>query len=441
LVQRFLEWCCHLSLTGLAHVVFVASIRAAMLLEKEAGLQFVRDIMWVDFPNENRVRQVLEQAAGDLTTEEQDMIVERLGGDMKEMAKVVWAVQRGTPVALAVEERIVEAVQVVEREMARLVANIVDVSPDGKGRQRAAGRFCRLWRLMKMFSQKPRIERSKLIEDSFGVHLGELTKYVEHGLLTYTLPRNQRRLVGESRLQARFPRTVWPDEVIAVGSPSVREAFTRVIEMPHYMRTFQWARAIAKRNDLDDEERELTRLSKSMEGQANIAFKLAELLSKNSKDWAALYGEGGEAHIAETWRHAYTRAVTYSMQHEKIEDELMAVQMKQRALQEKSAKLTNPVRPVAVAAERLIAVSTAAEVADGHDDILEDGVDDPTQRCRGASEGIEGSEAMHSDREPGLEEVSGLLHRSSPADAELVSTLNNEPGRAGRNGAPCMDRH
>merc|ERR1719367_2118436 len=114
------------------------------------------------------------------------------------MVKVIYAVQRGIPVALAVEERIVESMQLVEQELARVVAAAVDPATDQKGRQRAAGRLCRFWRLMEMFSDHPKIRRSRLITGIFGAHLGELTKYVEYGLLTYTLPRKKMRLVGES---------------------------------------------------------------------------------------------------------------------------------------------------------------------------------------------------------------------------------------------------
>lgn len=447
IVQRFLEWSGNLSMNRLAHVVFVASIRAAMLLEKEAGLQFVRDIMWVDFPNENRVRQALEVAGVELDGEEQDMVIERLGGDMKEMAKVIYAVQRGTPVTLAVEERIVEAVQVVERELARLVASIAEASGDPRARQRAAGRFCRLWRLMELFTEKPKIRRNKLLADAFGVHLGELTKYVEHGLLTYTLPRSKMRLVGESRLQARFPRTVWPDETIAVGSPSVREAFARIIEMPHYCRTHQWAKAIARRNDLDEEERELTRLSQSLESQANSGFKLAELLSKNAKDWAPLYGEGGEAHFADTWRQTYERALTNHRKHEAIQDQRLEVQARQRALQERSASLAQPVWPIlAATAGQLVPDAGHGSEAAEAQGVGSSGSFEGERPREGGGEGERGGslDGREDDEAPG--EATDVFERpDDPRDdegsepprpaVETASTMNKELApRAGLNG-------
>lgn len=171
LIGRFLEWCCHLASNQLSHVVFVASISAAMRLEKESGLQDVRDLMFVDFPNENRILQVLSQVQHHLTESDREMIVDKIGGDMKDMSKLIYALKRGTPAFLAVEDRIVQALKQVEREITFLLKSIPDAGSDRLPRLEASLRFCRFWKLLEALNQKPKVKHSDLISTLSLIHI------------------------------------------------------------------------------------------------------------------------------------------------------------------------------------------------------------------------------------------------------------------------------
>lgn len=332
LVARFLEWCSHLAQNQLAHIVFVTSIRAAMKLEEVAGLQYVRDLMFVDFPNEKRVRQVLENAETKLTDAEKDLVFEKFGGDMKVLVKVIYAIKRGTPMSLAVEDRIIEAVQLVEQQIMWLVSQILDASNDQKLRFDSAVRFSRFWRLMQMFDHKPKIRRNELMECIFGIHSRELRGYVAHGILTYTLRSVNHRLVGERRLQTKFPRTTWPDEWITVGSPCMREAFTRILGMPHYRNTYDWAEAVARGSELEEKASELTRAGDRLKDRTADAGKAMETLARNLDAWAGIYGEGGSAVLAGLWHEAFNRSSRLGKHSEALEEELVEVQRERRLL-------------------------------------------------------------------------------------------------------------
>eukprot|EP00928_Gymnodinium_smaydae_P040298 TRINITY_DN27348_c0_g1_i1.p1 TRINITY_DN27348_c0_g1~~TRINITY_DN27348_c0_g1_i1.p1 ORF type:complete len:621 (+),score=89.54 TRINITY_DN27348_c0_g1_i1:145-1863(+) len=343
MIGRFLEWCGHLCLNQLAHVVFVASIRAAMKLENEAGLQYVRDLMFVDFPNTRRLRLLLAQTLQDEA--EQDMVLDKLGSDTKDAVKVIYAVKRGTPVALAVEDCIVEAVQFVEREVSRLVSAIVDAGDDDKLRFDAASRFCRFWKLMERFSQKPRIQRKELVETVCGAqHSRDLVFYVEHGLLTYTLRPVTRRLTGDRKLQALHPRTTWPDEWLAVGSPCYREAFTRILRMPHNRRAFAWASATAKQVELIEESRECIRHADRLRSRTSDAAKVAEIIGKCAKDSAQLGLEEGVDFVS-MWGQALSGTALLMEECRKAEENLSVLRLKQRALDAETRSALEDVRP------------------------------------------------------------------------------------------------
>lgn len=347
LVGRFLEWCSHLSQNQLAHVIFVTSIKAAMRMEKVAGLKEIRDLMYVDFPNEKRVHEALSHAGTDLTDAEQELVIDKLGGSMTDMVKVIYAVKRGTPVGLAVEDRIVEATQSVEKEVMWLSSAIIDAVADPKLCYDTAARICRFFRLMQLFKQKPKIRRSELLEAIFGIHSKELRGYVEHGLLTYTLEPVTKRLVGDHRLRTRFPRMTWPDEWIAVGSPCMREAFTRVLDMPHYRQTYKWAGAVARGFELEESENELCRIGDRLKIRSTEAAKETETLARTAQQWAGLCEEGDAERIVNLWRESHERTLTLSARSEAVEEELAEVQRERRVVRAvtlRSDRIASPQR-------------------------------------------------------------------------------------------------
>jgi len=355
LIGRFLEWCCHLSLNQLSHVVFVTSIRAAMKLEQVAGLQSVRDIMFVDFPNEKRVKQVLANTGTLLTESEQDLIFDKLGGDMKSIVKLIYAIERATPVSVAIEDRIVEAVQIVEQHVTRLSAAVVSAA-ESKQRLDAAHRLCRFWKLMEALSRKPKVRRSVLLDSVFGVqHSSELQDYVAHGFITFTLRPVNRRLVGERKLQAIFPGTTWPNEWVALGSPCFKEAITRVLKLPHNRRAHALTMAIARIIELEEEKSECIRLGDRLRMRASEALRGAEICSKMAplegptelpSSEASVASESPESserlQLARLRRQTQGKAVALVMQLQAVEQELAELQQQQHAMRTIVARWQNP---------------------------------------------------------------------------------------------------
>merc|ERR1712060_22184 len=150
------------------------------------------------------------------------------------------------------------------------------------------------------------------------------------GLLAYTLEPVTKRLVGDSRIRAKFPRLTWPDEWIAVGSPCTREAFTRILAMPHYRQTYKWARAVVRGYELEEAEAELTRMGDRLSRRESEAAKVTETLARTAQQWAGLCGDGTAESIVDLWRRAHERGLSISASSEAVESELAEVQRERR---------------------------------------------------------------------------------------------------------------
>merc|ERR1712157_102993 len=111
---------------------------------------------------------------------------------MDHISQLIYAVGRGTPVAVAIEDCVVEVEQVVEKEVHYQINCIVEAG-DLKHQYEKARRFCRFWNMMQAFVEKAKITRVELFEKVFGVHIREFEGYVKNAYLAYTLGPHQRR--------------------------------------------------------------------------------------------------------------------------------------------------------------------------------------------------------------------------------------------------------
>ena len=83
-----------------------------------------------------------------------------LGGNMDDIERALAAMRRGTPCEAAVQHRIEDAVQVVERMLAWHTEQIA--SSTGHAKLEAAGGMVRVWQMMKSLHRSRYIQRHEL---------------------------------------------------------------------------------------------------------------------------------------------------------------------------------------------------------------------------------------------------------------------------------------
>ncbi|GBG33612.1 Mitochondrial escape protein 2-like [Hondaea fermentalgiana] len=194
---RFLQWCMHITDSGLAHVVFVGRDTSLTLLDQEHHDLRERRIHFpVDFPivTPELVKVALRHAdKGRLFdgADEAKLLCETFGGQLRDMEKALDSADTGLSVSAAASRMVTETSHFIEQTILGPILQEVADADKQEDLEASYRRYLRCWNMLVLFSEAENgvaLQHDRLIYEVFGEHGHEVEIYVDKGLLRYGWP-------------------------------------------------------------------------------------------------------------------------------------------------------------------------------------------------------------------------------------------------------------
>ena len=337
-VRRFLDWSMFITGAQLAHVVFLTSVPVGKRLDKSLRFRHDREVLYIDYLGDEHpaIQEVLGQHS--LSEQQCKHVCDNVGGNMGDISRVLAAVKQGTSCEEAVRHRVDDAVQQLEHIMAWHIQEIVGAATPALRTSHAA-RLVRFWRLLEVVHSAKYILKKEVEATVLYAFSNELDNYIKHGVMAHAVlnheaaarlmrPQDEillERSPGHPSEAAFAITTTWPNVFISAGSPRMHVAFGRVVSQKHQQQKHAWAAAIVDEAELQNHEKHMVTLAKTLRSRASDAEKNREVVAEGFEEWARLYGEGGAEVLTRQWKDSFAQAAEYRAELQEVEDDLHAL--------------------------------------------------------------------------------------------------------------------